>query len=68
MLGETKEIIGRFYANELNDQPIQFVNEMYDTTSEEFQFYADLIEPEVSLCGNVITFLEKSFLPSVSYF
>ena len=55
LIVETREIISRLFADELNGQPIQFVDAMYDTTSDEFRFYADLIEPEVSTYINMFS-------------
>ncbi|XP_072051649.1 uncharacterized protein [Amphiura filiformis] len=48
---EMKTIIGRIYAGALNGQPLQFVEDMYDSDSEEFQRLADIIVPEL---GNAL--------------
>ncbi|XP_072017220.1 uncharacterized protein [Amphiura filiformis] len=44
---DTKNIIGQLLATEYNDQPIEFVDELYDVTSDEFKFWADILKPEL---------------------
>ncbi|XP_072016154.1 uncharacterized protein [Amphiura filiformis] len=43
---KTRIINGRLYATAYNGQPIQFTDEIYDVTSDEFEFWADILEPE----------------------
>ncbi|XP_072023585.1 uncharacterized protein [Amphiura filiformis] len=44
---ETRTIIGRIYADGLNGQSLRFVEDMYDTHSDEFQRLADIIVLEL---------------------
>ncbi len=59
---KTKNIKGQIYATAYGGQPIPFLDEMYDVTSDEFEMWADIIEPEVCfLYLRVFTVYEDPF-------
>ncbi|XP_072028281.1 uncharacterized protein [Amphiura filiformis] len=63
MIGETKTIIGRIYAYELNGESLQFVRDMYNCDSEEFQRLADIIETQIA---NTLASIDDEVKVSVS--